>query len=559
MASIPHHSAPQPSVAPDRSAGLPWWVVAGVLLTLGAILPLLVAERFGALGIPRGDDVSYLLTAFRFADHGVLNGSGWTAMNLVGQIALAWPVAVVFGHRVGALQVEVAVLGTVGLYAVYDMGRALLTPRRALFVAATTALGPLWLALAPTFLTDVPAFAFAMLSLALGLRALRRGPHATALLVASLTVGFVGFTIREYAAVAPLAVMAGAAITGDRTDRRRAVVSTFGFLAAAALFFAWRRHLDGFTEQTLAFPTRSSVEDTLTRLAQSVVQIGFVVVPAVVLAGPTVLVRRAWNRAPRATVLTVVLTVGAVLADAVLNGRSASFMEADRFVSNQWTIAPGTRPLLPTALAVGLEVVGVASFVVLLLAALPATANLVSRSWDRTRAPAASPPLVTIAAAIAGFVGAYGVNSLAGGTYFPRYLLPLVPLVSILVLASAAAERPPAPARRSLAIVALTALGVISVAAASVNASLEAGVWSVARSASRSVEDPRLIDGGFDWNGWHAGVVRPPGAPPRGACVEVTLETAPPEGARVVARRQVRSLGEDVWVVARRTAECRER
>ena len=66
-----------------------------VALTLlaGAVVPLLVAARSGALGIPRSDDWSYLLSLFRWVDTGRLSYNNWAGMTLVGQLVLAVPVA----------------------------------------------------------------------------------------------------------------------------------------------------------------------------------------------------------------------------------------------------------------------------------------------------------------------------------------------------------------------------------------------------------------------------------------------------------------------------------
>ncbi len=84
-------------------------------------------------------------------------------MNLVGQLVLL-PVVWLFGHRIAAMQVEVVVLGVVGLLSVFDLAKQLLSPRRALFVALLVAVGPLWGNLTTTYYTDVPAFALAMAS-----------------------------------------------------------------------------------------------------------------------------------------------------------------------------------------------------------------------------------------------------------------------------------------------------------------------------------------------------------------------------------------------------------
>ena len=132
----------------------------------------MVAAHYGALDIPRSDDWSYLLTLFRLVDHGVLGFNNWVSMTLVGQLALAAPVALVFPRSITAVHVRVRSLGFAGLVALVQ-GTEARHRRGAMVLALTIAVGPLWSPLASTFMTDVPAFAAQCVFLALAFRALR--------------------------------------------------------------------------------------------------------------------------------------------------------------------------------------------------------------------------------------------------------------------------------------------------------------------------------------------------------------------------------------------------
>src|SRR5690242_12142887 len=72
--------------------------IASIVL-VGGVVPIMIARHFGAFGIPRGDDVAYILSAFRFADTGKINGNNWPSMNLFGQLVMSAPVIWTFGHR----------------------------------------------------------------------------------------------------------------------------------------------------------------------------------------------------------------------------------------------------------------------------------------------------------------------------------------------------------------------------------------------------------------------------------------------------------------------------
>jgi hypothetical protein len=138
-------------------------------------VPILITWRFGALGVPRNDDWSYLLSSFRFANGDGINGNNWALMNLVGQLVIALPINLIFDNRIAPLQILVSSLGVFGLVALYDLTSHWLTRRRALFAASLLALGPLWAALAGSFMTDIPTFSLSMICLAAGVRAI--GPQ----------------------------------------------------------------------------------------------------------------------------------------------------------------------------------------------------------------------------------------------------------------------------------------------------------------------------------------------------------------------------------------------
>ena len=60
---------------PDRASALQ---VIGIVLLLGVLaigVPVFVSAHYGALGIPRSDDWSYLLTLFRWVDTGQLSST----------------------------------------------------------------------------------------------------------------------------------------------------------------------------------------------------------------------------------------------------------------------------------------------------------------------------------------------------------------------------------------------------------------------------------------------------------------------------------------------------
>ena len=76
------------------------WVLA--IATIGLVLPLAIAAHYHALGVPRSDDWSYLVTEFRWVATGRLSFNHWVSMSLVGQLLLGLPVASLFRRATSA-------------------------------------------------------------------------------------------------------------------------------------------------------------------------------------------------------------------------------------------------------------------------------------------------------------------------------------------------------------------------------------------------------------------------------------------------------------------------
>ena len=116
--------------------------------------------------------------------------------------------AIASGRSIVAVHVAAAAFGVVGLIAVHRIGLRLL-PRRslAMLLAVTVGVGPLWMALSPTFMTDVPTFTVQMLMAWAAVIGLTRREGRVAWLVAAVALGLLGISIRQYAVVPLIATL----------------------------------------------------------------------------------------------------------------------------------------------------------------------------------------------------------------------------------------------------------------------------------------------------------------------------------------------------------------
>ncbi len=487
------------------------WII-GLLAIIGVAIPIAVASRYGALGIPRSDDWSYLLTMYRWLEDGKLTFNGWVSMTLIGQVLIAAPIAAVAGRNITLIQISTALIGLVGLLGVVWIGRQIVRPAWwAVFVAATIAVGPLWGPLAPTFMTDVPAFTFQMLSLAAAIIAFRSRPVALRPLAISVALGFVGVSIRQYAVIPVMAILLVAALTLIATrDWRRlrsvGVIAGVFFVATVALL-VWWSGLPDSKSLSPTVPDPHLISGMFIKDAGFLRLAGLLLLPVVVLAGPVAIVRRAWAASSR---LTTVLTIGMVVWLVTMYARVPRTPFVGNYVAREGVLSTdvlaGNRPdVIPRPLFNLLVVVGSLTGMVIVLAAVPFLMDLPRRVRERDVAPA-DPSVALLGFVIGGFAAAYSVAIATGLPVYDRYALPILPLVALLVLRSTRREpsavRSAAP-RRVGAGVMIALLAVLGLAYTVDSASFDGTRWNVSEMATDAGYKPLQVGGGFEWLSYH--------------------------------------------------------
>jgi hypothetical protein len=555
--AVTHVAEPRPSRL-HVAAGI------GLVALVGFFVPLAITRHYGAFGIVRNDDWSYLLTLFRWVDHGKLSFNNWVSMTLIGQLVLAAPVVALFGHHIAAIQLETAFMGFVGLVCV--MWIAFTTTRKvwvATFVAAVVAAGPLWAALAFSYMTDVPAFAVSMLACALGVRAVNRERVSMPYAVASLAFVFVAFTIRQYAAVPGIALACIVALMlrheGDRRRMKIFVGVLIGIGIAALLFLALWSSIPNPKAFTPEVPNGHSIRAVLYKGTGMLRLLGLLVTPAILLAGPVRIIRRSVRISRESTVLAAVV-LGAPMVYTAHASPRLGF--AGNYVSPDGILAQGVvrghRPdIFPPGIFSALLAIGTLSALILAIALVPLGHELAERFRDRDLVPR-DPVVAFLGLTVAGYGLAYFVAGITNIPLYDRYILPVVPLAAILLLRprrhrSGLRVRGSARGTRvGTALVAAALLAVVGLVFASDSAAFDGARWHVAQQAVAKGWAPRQIRGGFEWTNYYGGTRV--GRRAR-YCVRVTLDPKSHiTGPRVVAVDYYRSpLTHPVRVVAIRT------
>src|SRR6185312_6312369 len=102
----------------------------------------------GAFGLVRNDDWAWAEILWQWEHSGHLRLNGWPSMFLIGQLALAWPVARLFPDSLRALELWTVTVGVIGVLATYWTVRQFLSARRAALSCALLLVSPLYAPLA---------------------------------------------------------------------------------------------------------------------------------------------------------------------------------------------------------------------------------------------------------------------------------------------------------------------------------------------------------------------------------------------------------------------------
>jgi hypothetical protein len=460
----------------------------------GVGIPLWLSAAAGAIGIPSNDDWVYMRAAESLFRTGSIEMPGHTAAS-IGQLVMVQPLLWLSGGNPWAFTAFGLLMALIGVASTYLLARRFVGTGSAVLVVLLVEAFPGYARQSATFMTDVPAFALAVLCLLLGTWWLQ-GDGRRAILVASLAAGLLAVSIREFAIAAPAAILV-AAWARSRSGERLWLAGASGILVAGVacvLVVAASMPGSGGVPSTVDFWRLSLLGPAFTTLAA-------VLLPAAALA----MGRRMANFSPHHVILgaglvgfTLILPTGPLVGQLWM---------ADGLVGN--ALLGGSRDPIIGATAWALSE-QLAIFAAILVAALAlrwgrrnlarvdslATAMAVPIWIARSR----EAPLVLFLFAYAG-----GLAVLISMSYYPldRYLFPMVPAAAILLLRGSAE---PSRFGRSHAFshAAFAWLVVSAFVIATNSFAYDAARYRAGEAAVAMGYDARTVDAGYDWVGYHA-------------------------------------------------------
>ena len=453
-----------------------------------------MAATAGTVGIPTIDDWVYMRGADSLFRSGHVDMPGHTAA-VVGQLVLVQPFLWLSHGDRWAYPAFGLVAAALGLVASYALARRFVGVGSAAIVAFSVAAMPGFARESASFMTDVPSFSLAMLSLVFGSIWIERGrPGALALCVG---FGIIAASVREFAIAAPVAVLATNLLVNRATRPWTATAAIVLGLGLASVAF-----ISGSVSGR-GVPLTSWGSERLILLFPAFVTLAAVVLPALSIAIGRIL--------PTLSAAGVIAGVGLVSL-----GFVQPWGEWTGGGGNLWTptgvmgdgLLRGIRETVIGGRAWAMSA-QLAFFAAVLLATLAIQWG--QRTIEAVRTRGLERGLMSRMVQgpdgfLKVFATLYALELVAVAVVYSvwdRYLFPLVPVAGILLIRTRGTTLVPG---RSLAFshAALAWLAISAFAIAANSFAYDGARWRAGEAAVALGYDDSTIDAGYEWVGDHA-------------------------------------------------------
>lgn len=469
-----------------------------------------VAFAAGTTSIPRSVDWGFARVAFDLHRTGHLHLINWGPMTIIAHLLWAQPFLWLFGDHRWVLSLSTSVLAAAGLLAAYSLSRLRLGVAGASATVVVLLAFPGVVRDAATYMSDPPALALQLITLALAGRALRAGGRRRhAYFAAALASGFWAFGIRELTVAAPLAALATGFLTARSAKGRLWVVAAgAGFGAACLAVWLWHHNQAGVEHYGSSLATTPTpvlvVSGTLT--------LAVAVAPAVALSLP-----RWWHaRHVPARVVGALLGAGAVAARPLLAQHLhahnwwlvGDYLQADGINGGKMLL--GYRPIVLDDTQWH-AIIGIAAVSTVVCGALVAEWAF---GWLSPHARAQRGPIDPVARLAGWHLGLSALSLMLAaawnGVLFDRYMWPMIFSGAFLLLG-----RTPAPTalpRRMTSVSQIIGACTLVVAFGATtlltlnSAAFDAARWNAATAAVHDGAAAHEVDGGVEWDGAHSTV-----------------------------------------------------
>ncbi|HEY4209115.1 MAG TPA: glycosyltransferase family 39 protein, partial [Puia sp.] len=397
---------------------------------------------------PLNDDWSYTRSLQQWYETHHYYLLGWTSMPLVAHLAWGMLFCKIFGFSFTVLRYSTLVLGCIGGIGAYFLTREFSENKAVCFFSTLVLLlNPIYLNLSNTFMTDVPFSCFLILSILFFVKGLRQG--RLSYIVQGILFVTIATMIRQLGLLAAGAFSVAMLMRGGLTRRYFLIAALATGLPAGIylLYNHWLtgQHIDpvkydeGFhrIRHNLFGKDHSAVKYLLRQALNIFVYAGFFIFPLIFRASRAAI----WRSRRSPAFLTCVIVMAGIGVYCLVHRNNIPLMGN---VMNPYGVGPvDLRDItllrldhihpLPAIVWQLLCLSGIVGGGILLWAMFHSLRN-VQRN-DRLS-------LWFLFC----FAGIYCLVMLMGGTY-DRYLIPLIPVLSVLLLTGLAEQHEPAPGK----------------------------------------------------------------------------------------------------------------
>lgn len=505
-------------------------------ITLACILIELLIGPFGEF--PLNDDWSYTRSLQHLYFQNRFKLEGWTSMPLVGQLLWGWLFCKIFGFSFSVLRISTVVLGWAGGLAVYKLTREFTSHKGIAFLAALTLLfNPIWCNLSNTFMTDIPFTTLQLAAMFFFVRYLKTA--RTVYILPGMVLIILAILIRQLGLLAA-AAWSITVILQYGTRPKAVFYAAIMFILPLAIYLGFNHWLrvtnnypskydEGFKRviQTLFSQDHSPIRLLLRQLLRLLVYAGFFILP-VCCCFDWRHIKRKWQLFAKTAVACMILTAGYCFLYKPVMPEMGNIMNVfglgpvsmrDVSILQNHSLIPLSAvwwQIFTVAGILGAGAILVAGSVCLrrmllrtpapqteglrplILNGLPMPIARLRQIFASKRQILLPPQLVFLVI----FIGLYFLLLLIGGTY-DRYLLPIVPAFTILLISCFGSVLARKRYNYVLACILLIGYGTFSITGTRDYLSWNRARWLAIDYLTREKQVPvRQIDGGFEFNAW---------------------------------------------------------
>ena len=457
---------------------------------------------------PLNDDWSYSKTVLNLYENGVLRFEDWLGMPLITQVFWGSLFCIPCGFSFTALRISTLVLGFIGLVATYHLVREFSENRKvSLMFTLIIAANPLFFSLSNSFMTDVPFYAFYILSLLFYLKNLKS--KKVIYLIAGVLMSILATLIRQTGILLPASVFIYSLLIYYKSDKKLIFKYLISLLIVTGSLLLYNQWLDltGRTPefyrtlpeiQNWGFFIREKAWLIFTRSGMILNEMGFWFFPFLIIATKYNIAGIKKN-VKWVAIISVIFLIPLIRTNAMVpSGNIFNILELGPLLLADTYIFEENRDIFSySSVTLFFRLVSMLGGILLIVNLLSNILQVFSRNKSYGQS---QKMLFTLSFII--MLSYFGVYVLSY-TYFDRYMISFFGIFIFLLFPFSIKSLKLSRRSVVLTYTFIIILWLFSMAATRDYFSWNEARWEAAGSLMKEGISPSKIDGGHEFNGWY--------------------------------------------------------